>query len=296
MNGIRLLPVLVFGLISLFTIKVLGVLLDDPTTRGSTIGVANPGERFARAIEKARMIPHDDSLITGAVSKKDDKKEEAKKEAEKAEEAKKEAEGLGPKPKLKSEPEGTKVSVPNSPADKPAAQSAAERELLEKLKERRTAIEARDRDIEMRDTLLRTTERKLDEKIGQLRTLESTLVGPDGKSNDPKTRYKSLVVMYENMKPKEAARVFDRLDVRVLIDLVGHMNPRKVSEILAVMEPAAAERLTVAMARIAANAPAPQEASAPGEGELQRLPLGNPAQPGRVQPQARPEEGAVRWR
>ncbi len=51
------------------------------------------------------------------------------------------------------------------------------------------------------------------------------------------------------MKPKEAARVFDRLDTRILMDLVAHMNPRKVSEILAVMEPSAAEKLTIALAR-----------------------------------------------
>jgi flagellar motility protein MotE (MotC chaperone) len=55
--------------------------------------------------------------------------------------------------------------------------------------------------------------------------------------------------MYESMGPKEAARIFDRLDSKTLVELVNQMNPRKVSEIMAKMQPEAAERLTVEMAR-----------------------------------------------
>jgi flagellar motility protein MotE (MotC chaperone) len=51
------------------------------------------------------------------------------------------------------------------------------------------------------------------------------------------------------MGPKEAARIFDRLDPRTLVDLVNHMNPRKVSEIMAKMQPEAAERMTLELAR-----------------------------------------------
>jgi flagellar motility protein MotE (MotC chaperone) len=50
------------------------------------------------------------------------------------------------------------------------------------------------------------------------------------------------------MKPKEAARVFDRLSHDVLVPVVLMMSPRKMAEILAVMAPEAAERLTVALA------------------------------------------------
>jgi flagellar motility protein MotE (MotC chaperone) len=55
--------------------------------------------------------------------------------------------------------------------------------------------------------------------------------------------------MYEAMGPKEAARIFDRLDARTLVDLVNQMNPRKVSEIMARMQPEAAERMTLELAR-----------------------------------------------
>jgi flagellar motility protein MotE (MotC chaperone) len=50
------------------------------------------------------------------------------------------------------------------------------------------------------------------------------------------------------MKAKEAARIFDRLDLRILIEVASQINPRRMSDILAQMTPEAAERLTVELA------------------------------------------------
>ena len=52
-------------------------------------------------------------------------------------------------------------------------------------------------------------------------------------------RFKSIVAMYENMKAKDAARIFDRLDMKILVDVATQINPRKMSEILAQMSPEA---------------------------------------------------------
>ena len=54
--------------------------------------------------------------------------------------------------------------------------------------------------------------------------------------------------MYENMKPKQAAQIFNGLDMKVLLDVASRMKPAKTSDILARMDPTAAERLTVALA------------------------------------------------
>jgi flagellar motility protein MotE (MotC chaperone) len=54
--------------------------------------------------------------------------------------------------------------------------------------------------------------------------------------------------MYENMKAKDAAKIFDRLDMRVLVEVATQLNPRRMSDILAQMTPDAAERLTVELA------------------------------------------------
>jgi flagellar motility protein MotE (MotC chaperone) len=58
--------------------------------------------------------------------------------------------------------------------------------------------------------------------------------------------------MYEGMKPKDAAKVFDRLEMPVLIQIASQIAPRKMSDILGLMSTEAAERLTVELARRAA--------------------------------------------
>lgn len=279
MTRVRLLPVLVFGLVSLLSLKLLQLALNAPPQASFPAREAN-GNSFSRTITAAREGTPDDHLITGAVGKKAEAEKKA--EVEKSDAAKT-AEETAAKDKAraelkaKAEPEGTRIQVPQAPAaGMQASASAEEKALLERLRSRRDEIEAKDRDLDMRDNLLRMTERKLDERIGELRTLEGQ-AGQGGNKADAKTRYKPLVVMYESMKPKEAARVFDRLDTRILLDLVAHMNPRKMSEILAVMEPAAAEKLTVALARQAAQGDAAQMADAAQAPttELERLPAPN---------------------
>jgi len=59
--------------------------------------------------------------------------------------------------------------------------------------------------------------------------------------------------MYEGMKPKDAAKVFDRLEMPVLFEIASQIAPRKMSDILGLMTPEAAERLTVEMARRAGS-------------------------------------------
>ena len=48
--------------------------------------------------------------------------------------------------------------------------------------------------------------------------------------------------MYENMKPKDAARIFERLDMKILVDVATEINPRKMADILAQMTPDLAEK------------------------------------------------------
>jgi flagellar motility protein MotE (MotC chaperone) len=69
--------------------------------------------------------------------------------------------------------------------------------------------------------------------------------------------------MYEGMKPKDAAKVFDRLEMSVLLDIATQIAPRKMSDILGLMVPEAAERLTVEMARRAGTDKAAATAELP---------------------------------
>ena len=54
--------------------------------------------------------------------------------------------------------------------------------------------------------------------------------------------------MYENMKAKDAAKIFDRLDIKLVTEVANMINPRRMSDIMAQMSPETAERLTVELA------------------------------------------------
>ena len=56
----------------------------------------------------------------------------------------------------------------------------------------------------------------------------------------------SVVAIYEAMKPKDAAKIFNELDMLILIELAERMRERLI--VLADMDPTAANALTVELA------------------------------------------------
>jgi flagellar motility protein MotE (MotC chaperone) len=159
---------------------------------------------------------------------------------------------IGPAPQTAPAP------VAESP---PPPASPSERALLERLGERREEWQQKGRDLEMRERLLENAERKLESRINDLKALEEKSEAAASKRGETEVgALRNLVTMYETMKPKEAARVFDRLPHDVLVPVVLQMNPRKMAEVLAVMAPDAAERLTVALANRARGKTEPASA------------------------------------
>ena len=79
---------------------------------------------------------------------------------------------------------------------------------------------------------------------------------------------KSLVKIYEGMKPDEAAAIFNELDMPILLDVIGKMSERKVALVLANMNPKRARDVTQELAdkrkKIDMNAAASGAAATPG--------------------------------
>jgi flagellar motility protein MotE (MotC chaperone) len=148
-------------------------------------------------------------------------------------------------------PAGTQI-----PVDGGRMLSAAERAVLERLGERRTELEARAKELELRESVVLAAEKRLEARVAQLKQLEAQINDMvRAKDEGEAQRIKNVVMMYENMKPKDAARVFDRLDMRILLEVATQINPRRMSDIMAQMTPEAAERLTVELATRAKDKP-----------------------------------------
>ncbi|MFN4168305.1 MAG: MotE family protein [Pannonibacter phragmitetus] len=142
--------------------------------------------------------------------------------------------------------------------------SSAERAVLESLGERRRALQDQEGQLDLREKLLQATEERLQKRVDELKSLEQQIQqGVEEKKKQEEGEIAALVVMYENMKPKDAARIFDRLELDVLLKVVRQMKPRKMADILARMSPEAAEKLTVAIAGGEPNQPQGASVQAP---------------------------------
>lgn len=167
-------------------------------------------------------------------------------------------------------PEPTKLDVGGEPqplAPQGKINSPGERAILGRLQDRRQELDERNRELDMRESLLKAAEKRLDAKVNELKDIEARIkVASNARDEAEVQRFKGIVSMYENMKPKDAARIFDRLEMRVLAEVATSIKSRTMSEILAQMSPDSAEKLTVELAN-RANAQA-KPASA---GELPKI-------------------------
>jgi flagellar motility protein MotE (MotC chaperone) len=148
-------------------------------------------------------------------------------------------------------PNGTAVPLD---IDRPV--SPAERAILESLQKRRAELDARAHELDVREGLLGAAEKRVAGRIEELKDLEARVDAAMQKRDEGEvSRLKNVVAMYENMKAKDAAKIFDGLDIRVLLEVVKEINPRRMSDILAQMAPENAQRLTIELAARSAQNP-----------------------------------------
>lgn len=187
-------------------------------------------------------------------------------------------------------------------ADKdPTTFTRAEIDLLANLAQRRDQIEQRAREIDLRESLLAAAEKRLDERIAEIKKLEASvkqIVQQYDKQEEQNLQ--GLVKVYENMKPKDAARIFEKLEPNVLLGVVERMKEAKLAALLAEMNPATAQDLTVRLATrkqippsVRAGVETQLQSSAPAAGaasQPQRVPVA-PGQPAGTAPAQRPATG-----
>jgi flagellar motility protein MotE (MotC chaperone) len=247
LRDIRVLPVVLTAIFGLTLLKVAGLVIDggyvfDYQRQSSTRSWAQENLNFPSS---GKVDPAD---ITGSVDEKPNEKDSKDKEKD----GKSNKEDAG-KPPAAAAPEARTDGVVMYP-DQTQPVSASERAILERLQSRRQELDARAREIDIRESLLKAAEKRIETKTEELKAVESRVAtATEQKSETDATRLKGLVTMYEGMKPKDAARVFDRLEMSVLFEIASQIAPRKMSDILGLMSPEAAERLTVEMARHAGS-------------------------------------------
>ena len=224
-RDIRVIPVVLVAIFGLAVLKIAGLVIDGGYVFEYRPDAAQPSwaQETFNFPGRNRMEAAD---ITGSV------KEKPKEEAA----AKMAVPEIG-----KAEP---------MRAEQPQTVSPSERAILERLQARRQELETRAREIDIRESLLKATEKRVEARVEELKAVESRISTATAQKNEAEAaRFKGIITMYEGMKPKDAAKVFDRLEMPVLFEIASQIAPRKMADILGLMAPEAAERLTVEMAR-----------------------------------------------
>jgi flagellar motility protein MotE (MotC chaperone) len=126
-----------------------------------------------------------------------------------------------------------------------AGLSAEEVQVLEALRARREALDLRASEASTHDELMLAAEQRLNERLAELRQLESHVSDLLGQLDEAQEqRLAGLVDVYQRMRSKDAAAVFDGLDDDVLVQVASRMRQSNLAEIMGRMDPARARALT----------------------------------------------------
>src|SRR3954454_20690266 len=231
-RDIRVIPIVLVAIFGLAVLKLAGLVID-----GGYVFDYQPQSTKQSWAQEMFNFPgrpkRDPSDVTGSVDKPPEKA--AEKDAAKP--------AVAP-------PETKPDGMVFHPEENRQAVSPSERAILERLQSRRQELEARAREIDIRESLLKAAEKRIETRVEELKAVESRIsTASEHKIETDAARFKGIITMYEAMKPKDAAKVFDRLDMSVLIEIASQIAPRKMSDILGLMTSEAAERLTVELAR-----------------------------------------------
>jgi flagellar motility protein MotE (MotC chaperone) len=213
---LRLLPILIFSAALLLSVRI-GGLWDDLTVEVGGVSVAE--------VKPA-------AGTTAKPAAKPMAKPAAKKPAELAKEK-------------------TATSVTKTNRRPPPERDVTEYDIrvLQDLVRRREILERRERAIALREGLLKAAEKRVEQKISQLRQIQIAIKADLETSQKRRTaRFNKLIKIYSNMKPKDAARVFDEMPLPILLDLVGGMKEGNSAPILAKMNSAKARQVTTGLA------------------------------------------------
>lgn len=240
MKSVRLLPIVVFATAALLVLKSIGLITHGsyvltgtefaqaqsaPTDSGATAAPASGDQPALSPTDEAAVNRASDALFSDPATPTPNAAQP----------------DAVPYTKTKS---GEKVQLRGDDG-----LSDTERAVLERLSDRRAELDKQAKALDTRQALVDAAEKRLSERIQTLQELEKRITSlVDEKKAMEDKQFAGLVSMYESMKPKDAAAIFNQLSMDVLLRVSTAMNPRKMAPVLAAMATDKAQQLTVLMA------------------------------------------------
>jgi flagellar motility protein MotE (MotC chaperone) len=124
------------------------------------------------------------------------------------------------------------------------AKKADDADYLFKLAERKKQLDQREEDLNKLAAQIEKQKQEVTQKLSQLEDVRnkiSAALEERIKSDDSKVD--TLVQMYSNMKPQQAAKVFESLDEDLVIEILSRMKKKNAADILNLVKPEKAQVL-----------------------------------------------------
>lgn len=155
-------------------------------------------------------------------------------------------------PAKAAKPAETSAAPTPPQPDQPISES--ERALLLDLRKRRLELDQRDAALAAREGVLAAAQTRLTARLDELRDLQKRLeLLEAARTAHDEANWRGLVKLYESMKPKDAANIFNDLEPSVLLPVLDRMKEAKAAPILAAMLPDRARAATADLARMRAQ-------------------------------------------
>jgi len=194
-RDIRVIPVVLVAIAGLAVLKIAGLVLDGGYVFGAQSGQMKQATKQASWAQDVLNFPGgskgDPADITGSAPPK---KEEPPKPAAPATEP--------------AKPDGVVVFPDQTPRV-----SESERAILERLQARRQELEQRAREVEIRESLLKSAEKRIEGKVEEMKAVEARIGTAAGQRNEQEAA---------RFKGAGGQRVVEVLSRRIAIDLNRH--------------------------------------------------------------------------
>jgi flagellar motility protein MotE (MotC chaperone) len=163
------------------------------------------------------------------------------------------------------------AAEPKAPSDAPPCApsiSDSEKAILLDLRQRRQDLDAFAASMAERESLLTAAEQKVAARVAELQALQKKLEGLDAAQKQKQDAgWQGLVKLYEAMKPRDAAVIFNELSMPVLLQVLDRMKEAKAASVMAAMAPEKARDVTADLARMRTGGSQPADATAGSAGE-----------------------------
>jgi flagellar motility protein MotE (MotC chaperone) len=158
-----------------------------------------------------------------------------------------------------TEPAAEHARPPAPPPEPKAAEcppqiSDSERSVLQDLRQRRRQLDGLGESLAARESLLAAAEQKVAARVAELQSLQKKLEALDAAQKQKEDAgWQGLVKMYEAMKPRDAAAIFNDLALPVLLPVLDRMKDAKAAAVLSAMAPDKARDVTAELVQMRMN-------------------------------------------